>query len=592
LTACTITFLILLLGISTTTTTLFSVDQSGGVRTDHLNNNPRRIYSTEQHGRALEDEDGAVNNDDTSNSNNNINSAEDVIDGNYSAYRCDDIYTNTPSFYDESPNYDGSDSTSSATTTTTNKRCQYAKTCENNSGLLFPFVFCHTSFLSPMQFMLLLSPFILLLLTLLFRLLGSTADEYFSPALEMFSSELGLPPRFAGVTLLALGNGASDVSATMNAVWSDPTNGYKMSLGALTGASMFVTTIVAGMVILANGGVICRGALLRDVAALGVTVVVVALSLLGGEVGSATESLFISIYIIYVLIVLIADVYHRAIMLPRLRHEAELAERQRQMNAVDVASQFAGGEAWGAFASSGGGGGGGVVSSSMSTDGIIAVRGCYSDDDRTHISAPPVMEDDGRQPHVSCTTPIIKSRTLNAVLAALSNYNDVANDMNKDSVGGDNRDDANNASMDIRRCRNGWGVESTVEGPLSFDRPVVLHGADGILTRHPHHHTHSQPDRMGSGSGGGEHGQSPYRIMEDMDIVDRLCIRDGSTGYPAYSWVGAWHDGRQELLAHFKEYWIDFMEDEAGSRLEKCLMVLEFPMTIARKVRIYFTTFV
>jgi sodium/potassium/calcium exchanger 6 len=97
---------------------------------------------------------------------------------------------------------------------------------------------------------------------------------------------------------------------------------------------------------------------------------------------------------------------------------------------------------------------------------------------------------------------------------------------------------------------------------------------------------------MRSGSGGGEHGQSPYRIMEDMDIVDRLCIRDGSTGYPAYSWVGAWHDGRQELLAHFKEYWIDFMEDEAGSRLEKCLMVLEFPMTIARKVRIYFTTFV
>ena len=67
---------------------------------------------------------------------------------------------------------------------------------------------------------------LLLLLTLLFRLLGSTAEEYFSPSLEMFSVKLGLPPRFAGVTLLALGNGAADVIATMNAIPSDPTNGY------------------------------------------------------------------------------------------------------------------------------------------------------------------------------------------------------------------------------------------------------------------------------------------------------------------------------------------------------------------------------
>jgi hypothetical protein len=266
-------------------------------------------------------------------------------------------------------------------------------------------------------------------------------------------------------------------------------------------------------------------------------------------------------------------------MLPRLRHETEVRERQRQMNAADVASQFAGGEAWGVFASGGGGGGGGGVATSVSSDGIFAVRGCISDDDRTLNSAPPTMEDDGRQPHTSCTSPVIKNRALNAVLAALSNYDDVALEMNKGGDGGSsNNHDDNNAPMDIRRCRNGWGVESDVEGPLSFDRPVVLHGADGILTRHHHHHPHSQPDGMGSG-------ESRYSIMEDMDIVDRLCIHEGSMGYPAYSWIGALHDGRKELFTHFKEYWIDFMEDETSSTLEKCLMVLEYPMTIARKVR-------
>ena len=37
-----------------------------------------------------------------------------------------------------------------------------------------------------------------LLLLLLFRVLGSTAEDFFSPILTQLSQELGLPPRFAG----------------------------------------------------------------------------------------------------------------------------------------------------------------------------------------------------------------------------------------------------------------------------------------------------------------------------------------------------------------------------------------------------------
>lgn len=58
------------------------------------------------------------------------------------------------------------------------------------------------------------------LLVLLFRLIATAADDFFSLILSQISQDLGLPPRLAGVTLLALGNGAPDLSASIAAVKS------------------------------------------------------------------------------------------------------------------------------------------------------------------------------------------------------------------------------------------------------------------------------------------------------------------------------------------------------------------------------------
>ena len=104
--------------------------------------------------------------------------------------------------------------------------CQFAHNCNEGEGVIFPVIFCdgdgwptgdepvgtpdeksgwsrrrwsHHNLQVPVYFA------ISLLLLLLFRLLNSTTDEFFSPGLEHFSLQLGLPPRFAGVTLLALG---------------------------------------------------------------------------------------------------------------------------------------------------------------------------------------------------------------------------------------------------------------------------------------------------------------------------------------------------------------------------------------------------
>ncbi len=247
---------------------------------------------------------------------------DDSTSGDYSKYSCRYIYDQVPDAGYE--------------------QCRFARTCNNGVGLWAPFVFCHHNKSRTIHLFFIISPVMLIWMVTLFRLLGSTAEDFFSPSLEMFSVKLGLPPRFAGVTLLALGNGAADVSATISAIVNDVDNGYKLSLGALTGAAMLVGGVVAGLVVLVADGVPCRGALVRDVTALCITVCVVWANLSTGKIGPGSITLFLSMYGTFVCLVLVADVYHRAVVLPRLRalqlHQATMGtldESGLQVDATD-----------------------------------------------------------------------------------------------------------------------------------------------------------------------------------------------------------------------------------------------------------------
>ena len=189
------------------------------------------------------------------------------------------------------------------------EQCQIAKSdaCGNHYAKTY---FCATSTASRFCFAALCVAW----LAMLFVLLGSTADDYFSPALEQLSEDAGLPPRFAGVTLLALGNGAPDVSSNVHLVASDAVGeraGLDTALGALTGAGMFVTTCVAGMVMVIADGAKAKGALLRDVTAYGAASAVVWGVLAGGRVTRAGAATLLALYVLFVLVVLAADLYHR-----------------------------------------------------------------------------------------------------------------------------------------------------------------------------------------------------------------------------------------------------------------------------------------
>ena len=145
--------------------------------------------------------------------------------------------------------------------------CQYVrKYCHDESILQFLIVYyCygqHVGFLMK-PLILLVSSFTLLCL---FKIMGLTADQYFSNILSQISQDVGMPPRLAGVTLLALGNGAPDLSSSVAAVRSGHPH---IALGSLIGSVMFVGCVVAGRLIsLHEDGVKSRGAQIRDVLAL------------------------------------------------------------------------------------------------------------------------------------------------------------------------------------------------------------------------------------------------------------------------------------------------------------------------------------
>lgn len=149
----------------------------------------------------------------------------------------------------------------------------------------------------------------LFLLIALFKVMGFTADTYFSTILSQISQDMGLPPRLAGVTLLALGNGAPDLSSSIAAIES---GNIHLAMGSLVGSVMFVGCVVAGRLVSLSGGIKCRAAQMRDVLVLCFAVCAVMVIVLFGEITFAVVCMLLGIYVLYVIIVAIADFTKRA----------------------------------------------------------------------------------------------------------------------------------------------------------------------------------------------------------------------------------------------------------------------------------------
>lgn len=145
-------------------------------------------------------------------------------------------------------------------------------------------------------------------LLFLFVILGLAASKFFCPNLSAISSSLHLTHTVAGVTFLALGNGSPDIFSAMAAISRPHTAG--LAVGALFGAGIFVTTVVAGSVSLVKPFALASRPFLRDVIFYMSAVFWTFVILYRGTISLGETLGYLSLYIVYVLTVIISTIIY------------------------------------------------------------------------------------------------------------------------------------------------------------------------------------------------------------------------------------------------------------------------------------------
>lgn len=270
-----------------------------------------------------------------------------------------------------------------------------------------------------------------------------------------------------------------------------------------------------------------------------------------GEIGSTAVSAFFGMYFTFVVVVLIADVYHRAVVLPRLREKERARLEQERLDSESGEMQNP------------------PLQSAQSEDTQVAGQTQVN----TTLELAPTSAAAGQggleafnddPSPVTSQVQAPKKRSLfrkgvDSIMVLFSNYED---------------EEGRNSTQDA-----GWGSSLAVNADHA-DTPVAWHGKDGILRRS----TLSEDSEQDNQPSGWDPNASYARLL---DGVDNMCTADGiSAGGLTIGWVDAFVRNKRELQTHFAEHWRDIFENEENNMFDKIFLVLEFPFTALRMLTV------
>ncbi|XAR69503.1 hypothetical protein NMG60_11001115 [Bertholletia excelsa] len=146
--------------------------------------------------------------------------------------------------------------------------------------------------------------FLILWLILLFYLFGNTTANYFCPSLESLSGILKLSPIIAGTTLLPLGNGATDVFASIISFTRSGDGG--VGINCVLGGAFFISSVVSGLIsiLITNRGIcIEKDSFVRDVLFFLFALCCLLFIIIAGKISLWGALGFVSIYFCYISVV-------------------------------------------------------------------------------------------------------------------------------------------------------------------------------------------------------------------------------------------------------------------------------------------------
>ncbi|XP_062038498.1 mitochondrial sodium/calcium exchanger protein isoform X2 [Lepus europaeus] len=189
-------------------------------------------------------------------------------------------------------------------------RCAFIRTnpdCRTNGGYLdyLEGIFCC---FQPSLLPLAVTLYVIWLLYL-FLILGVTAAKFFCPNLSAISTTLKLSHNVAGVTFLAFGNGAPDIFSALVA-FSDPRTAG-LAIGALFGAGVLVTTVVAGGIAILHPFTAASRPFLRDVSFYMTAVFLTFTALYLGRITLPWALGYLGLYVFYVVTVILCTWIYR-----------------------------------------------------------------------------------------------------------------------------------------------------------------------------------------------------------------------------------------------------------------------------------------
>ena len=156
-------------------------------------------------------------------------------------------------------------------------------------------------------------PLGILIILLIFYLVSSTAEDYLEPAVSQIAKKLKFSESLAGVTLVALANGAPDVIIVF-AAGGNIDQGILIPLGGLLGAGIFTFTVIFAVCVLfsKNKKVLTeKRAMIRDCAfyLFGI-VYVLALGFIG-KINIIGALGFFLQYVVFLIVVLYQEAQYR-----------------------------------------------------------------------------------------------------------------------------------------------------------------------------------------------------------------------------------------------------------------------------------------